>query len=158
MIITSNKNINKMNELLNKELIELSSGAEENITILSNASAHLFHFLNGVNWVGFYLTKNKDLILGPFQGKVACIKIPYGKGVCGTALKEERTILVKDVNQFEGHIACDPSSRSEIVIPIFKDNKVYGVLDIDSQIINRFTDNDKLMLESYVKTLEGLLK
>ncbi|MBE5818202.1 MAG: GAF domain-containing protein [Clostridiales bacterium] len=121
---------------------------------LANASAALNLALDDINWVGFYLMQNGKLILGPFQGKPACIEIEVGKGVCGTAVYEKRSQLVFDVHKFPGHIACDPCSRSEVVIPIFNGNEIAGVLDIDSPKLNNFNENDLLGLEEIVKTLE----
>ena len=146
-------------ELLLKQLNSLSEGEDDAIAILSNASALLNQFMHEVNWVGFYLWKKEkdELVLGPFQGMPACIRIPYGKGVCGTAIKEMKTQLVADVTQFPGHIACDSASRSEIVVPIMINNSVYGVLDIDSPIMNRFDETDQLYMEKFVKILEGFL-
>ena len=116
------------------------------ITNLSNASAVLNQYEN-INWCGFYLVKDNTLYLGPFQGEVACTVIPFGKGVCGTAAKEKRTIVVGDVNKFPGHIACSSLSKSEIVVPIIKNEEVVAVIDIDSPIINRFNKDDSIMLE-----------
>ena len=125
------------------------------ITTLSNASALLNMYLKDINWVGFYLLKNNQLILGPFQGKVACTNIKIGHGVCGTCIQEEKTILVPNVHEFKGHIACDSASNSEICIPIYANNKLYGLLDIDSKKLNRFSNDDKLILEEFVKILEN---
>jgi len=141
-------------EELNNELETLIKDVPHLISNLSNASALLNECLDNVNWVGFYLYEKDKLVLGPFQGKVACIEIPYGKGVCGTALERKETILVKNVHEFPGHIACDNASNSEIVIPIMKDDEVFGVLDIDSPLLNRFSIEDKLGLEEFVKILE----
>ena len=124
---------------------------------LANASALLWQHLEAINWAGFYLMDGGKLVLGPFQGKPACIEIPVGKGVCGTAVKEEKTILVEDVHQFPGHIACDSASNSEIVVPIFKNGTVYGVLDIDSPYFARFTAEDQQGLEALVRVLEESL-
>ena len=110
-------------KLLNEQLKNIIDGVEDNISNLSNASALLFEELEDINWAGFYLVKNNDLYLGPFQGRIACTKIPYGKGVCGTALMNKQTLIVKNVHEFPGHIACDSRSNSEIVTPIFKDGK-----------------------------------
>jgi L-methionine (R)-S-oxide reductase len=140
-------------ELVIKQLDALLHDENDTIANLSNASALLNQFLNQVNWVGFYLWKEDQLVLGPFQGLPACIRIPYGKGVCGTAVKEQKTIRVEDVNQFPGHIACDSASQSEIVIPLIKNNEVLGVLDIDSPITNRFDETDQVYLEKFVETL-----
>ncbi|AIF43185.1 GAF domain-containing protein [Virgibacillus sp. SK37] len=141
-------------ELLNKQLRALSEGETDEIALLSNASALLNQFLSEVNWVGFYLLKKNELVLGPFQGLPACIRIPVGKGVCGTAIEQRTTQLVSDVTAFPGHIACDSASKSEIVIPIELDNGVYGVLDIDSPITDRFDETDKHYLEEFVTILQ----
>ena len=150
---------NKTNdyELLLKQIHSLTEGEKDHIAILSNASALLNQFLHEVNWVGFYLWKADELVLGPFQGLPACIRIPYGKGVCGTAIEERKTQLVKDVTQFPGHIACDSASKSEIVVPILVNVSIYGVLDIDSPITNRFDEIDQLYMEKFVRVLEGFL-
>ncbi|MFC3040137.1 GAF domain-containing protein [Virgibacillus xinjiangensis] len=144
-------------ELLNKQLKALIEDETDSIAILSNASALLNQFLKEVNWVGFYLWKEDELILGPFQGLPACVKIPYGKGVCGTAVKERSTQRVADVHQFPGHIACDSASRSEIVVPIMVDGFIYGVLDIDSPITDRFDETDQQYLEEFTAILEAHL-
>lgn len=128
------------------------------ITTLSNASALLNMYLEDINWVGFYLLKNNQLILGPFQGKVACTNIKIGRGVCGTCIQEEKTILVPNVHEFKGHIACDSASNSEICIPIYANNKLYGLLDIDSPILNRFNEIDKINLEKICKMINENLK
>ena len=128
------------------------------ITTLSNASAILNMYLEDINWVGFYLLKNNQLILGPFQGKVACTNIKIGRGVCGTCIQEEKTILVPNVHEFKGHIACDSASNSEICIPIYANNKLYGLLDIDSPILNRFNEIDKINLEKICKMINENLK
>ena len=125
------------------------------ITNLSNASAVL-NQMDNINWCGFYIVKDNTLYLGPFQGEVACTKIEYGKGVCGTALKEEKTIIVDDVNKFKGHIACSSKSKSEIVVPIKKGNKVVALIDIDSPIYNRFSESDKNILENISIILKEL--
>ena len=140
-------------KLLNEELKEIICGVEYDITNYANASALLFDNLTDINWAGFYLLKDEYLYLGPFQGKVACTKIKVGSGVCGTAVKEKSTIIVDNVHEFKGHIACDSSSNSEIVIPMFKDDKIIGVLDIDSPKFSRFTIKDKEGLEEFVKIL-----
>lgn len=123
-------------ELLSKQLDALLDGEVDLIANLSNASALLHQFLTDVNWVGFYLMKNGELVLGPFQGLPACVRIAIGKGVCGTAVKKDKTIVVDNVHEFPGHIACDANSKSEIVIPLKKDGEIIGVLDIDSPIFN----------------------
>ena len=140
-------------KLLNEELKEIICGVEYDITNYANASALLFDNLTDINWAGFYLLKDEYLYLGPFQGKVACTKIKVGSGVCGTAVKEKSTIIVDNVHEFKGHIACDSSSNSEIVIPIYKEDKIIGVLDIDSPKFSRFTIKDKEGLEEFVKIL-----
>ena len=141
--------------LLCKKLESLVEGVPHKIANLANASALLFETLDSVNWAGFYLLEDGKLILGPFQGKTACIEIPIGRGVCGTAAFKRETQLVKNVHEFEGHIACDSASNSEIVIPIFQNGKVVGVLDIDSPELERFDENDRLGLERFVKILEN---
>jgi len=144
-------------KLLIKQAEALVDGVPHFIADLGNISALLYTSLEDVNWAGFYLSKGELLVLGPFQGNVACVEIPYGKGVCGTAAKNDKTELVPDVHLFEGHIACDSASRSEIVIPIHNGGKVIGVLDIDSPILSRFNDDDKAGLEALVATLEKKL-
>lgn len=124
-------------------------------SILSNVSA-ILNQMENINWCGFYLVKDNTLYLGPFQGEVACTKIEYGKGVCGTSYKKKETIIVDDVTKFEGHIACSTKSRSEIVVPIFKDNEVKGVIDIDSPLLDRFSDNEKDFLEKVSSLLTKL--
>lgn len=125
------------------------------IANLSNASALLNEQLTDINWVGFYLWVEEDqqLVLGPFQGRVACIRIDPGKGVCGTAFSNKKSIIVPDVDAFPGHIVCDARSQSEIVIPLIKDKQVIGVLDVDAPIINRFNQSDKEFLEDFVDIL-----
>ena len=127
------------------------------IANLANTSALLWQHLPNINWAGFYLMQQNRLILGPFQGKPACIEIPVGKGVCGTAAAQDQTELVPDVHAFPGHIACDSASRSEIVIPIHKDGTVWGVLDIDSPVPGRFTAEDQAGLEAVVVLLEEMI-
>jgi len=140
-------------DTLAKQLAALLEGETDIIANLSNASALLNQFLTDVNWVGFYLLKDGELVLGPFQGLPACVRIPVGRGVCGTAVEKGETIVVKDVHQFPGHIACDARSNSEIVIPLVKDGEMIGVLDIDSPLIDRFKEEDRLGLEKFVQTL-----
>ena len=144
-----------------KELIlqlkALTEGVPYPTANLANASALLWQHLENINWAGFYIMEGGALVLGPFQGKPACIRIPVGKGVCGTAVAEDRTQLVADVHQFPGHIACDGASNSEIVVPIRKDGQVWGVLDIDSPLFGRFTTDDREGLEAFVKALETAL-
>ena len=143
--------------MLTEQLKALAEDENFYMPVLSNASALLYENIEDINWVGFYLMDKGSLMLGPFQGKVACIRIPLGKGVCGTAAKENRTLLVEDVHKFAGHIACDGASNSEIVIPIHKNGEVVGVLDIDSPEFSRFTNEDKLGLEEFVKALESVV-
>lgn len=131
---------------------------EEWISLLSNFTALLKQSFESFSWVGFYLLKDGRLILGPFQGKVACSFIEIGKGVCGTSAKERRTIIVEDVDKFPGHIACDEGSRSEIVVPIFIDNELIGVLDIDSYNYSNFDEVDKLYLEKLTSIIAEKLK
>ncbi|WP_277678596.1 GAF domain-containing protein [Gracilibacillus dipsosauri] len=140
--------------LVIKQLDALLQGEPDVIANLSNASALLNQFLDNINWVGFYIWKEDELVLGPFQGLPACVRIKSGKGVCGTAISEIKTQLVADVNQFPGHIACDAASQSEIVVPILKDGDIFGVLDIDSPTTNRFDGIDQKYLEQFVQTLE----
>ena len=140
--------------LINEQLSSIISGVPYTMTNLANASALLFEKLEGIMWAGFYIIKDGKLVLGPFQGKVACTIIAIGKGVCGTVAKEDRTIVVPDVDKFPGHIACDSASRSEIVVPIHRNGELFGVLDIDSHLLNRFDDNDRKGLEEFVSILE----
>lgn len=148
---------NKNYEMVLGQLRALIEGETDVIANLANASALLYQFLDEVNWVGFYLWKENELVLGPFQGLPACIRIPNGKGVCGTAVTEKETILVENVHAFPGHIACDAKSQSEIVIPIIIDDHVFGVLDIDSPILNRFDTIDQTYLEKFVDILKRQL-
>ena len=141
-------------ESLLTSLSALTCDVPYTIANLANASALLWESLPDINWAGFYLMEDNALILGPFQGKPACIRIPMGKGVCGTAAALNETQLVPDVHAFPGHIACDSASRSEIVVPIHKDGSVWGVLDIDSPSLNRFSQADRQGLEDFVRTLE----
>ncbi|MCC3379106.1 GAF domain-containing protein [Paenibacillus farraposensis] len=127
------------------------------IANLANASALLGHFLPDINWSGFYLYDGTELVLGPFQGLPACIRIPLGRGVCGTAAAEQRTLVVDDVHAFPGHIACDAASNSEIVIPLIKNGELIGVLDIDSPLKGRFDDEDRVFLEEFTSILVSSL-
>lgn len=145
-------------KLMNSQLKSLSEGVEWDVTILSNAAALLWDSLKDINWAGFYLIRGGRLELGPFQGKPACTVIEIGKGVCGTAVAEDRTQLVKNVHEFPGHIACDSDSNSEIVVPVHDGGKIYGVLDIDSPILARFDEEDKAGLEAFVRILESILE
>ena len=141
-----------------KELImqvdALTAGVPYLVANLSNVSAAIWQEMDRINWAGFYLMEGGKLVLGPFQGKPACIEIAVGKGVCGTAVAERKTQLVEDVHQFPGHIACDSASNSEIVVPIYKNGAVFGVLDIDSPYYARFTAEDQAGMEELVRVLE----
>ena len=139
------------------QLRALTENVPHPISNLANAAALLWEHLENINWAGFYLLEGDTLVLGPFQGKTACIEIPMGKGVCGTAVAENATQLVADVHAFPGHIACDSASNSEIVIPLRKGGSILGVLDIDSPRYARFTENDRQNLEIFAKILEKTL-
>ena len=162
--------------LLAKQIVSLAEVDAHWLPVLSNAAALLWDALDDINWAGFYLvdpvtvtgegpdvdpapcaheSRAPELRLGPFQGKVACVRIPFGRGVCGTAAATKTSQLVEDVHQFPGHIACDSASNSEVVVPIFKDDQVVGVLDIDSPNVARFTQEDLSGLEQVVKALES---
>lgn len=151
--------------LLAKQIVSLAEVDAHWLPVLSNAAALLWDALDDINWAGFYLVdpatvtgsgpRTPELRLGPFQGKVACVRIPFGRGVCGTAAATKTSQLVEDVHQFPGHIACDSASNSEVVVPIFKDDQVVGVLDIDSPSVARFTQEDLSGLEQVVKALES---
>ena len=157
--------------LLAKQIVSLAEIDAHWLPVLSNAAALLWDALDDINWAGFYLVdpatvtgeepsvgaapSTNELRLGPFQGKVACVRIPFGRGVCGTAAETKTSQLVEDVHQFPGHIACDSASNSEVVVPIVKDNQVVGVLDIDSPSVARFTQEDLTGLEQVVKALES---
>ena len=140
--------------LLSEQLRALTQGVPHFVANLANASALLWHSMEDLNWAGFYLLEGETLVLGPFQGKPACIEIPVGKGVCGSAVMEDRTLVVPDVHAFPGHIACDGASNSEIVIPLRKNGKTVGVLDIDSPIFGRFTETDRIGLEKIAEIIE----
>ena len=142
---------------LNGQLKALTEGIPYRIANLANASALLWEHLQDINWAGFYMMEDGALVLGPFQGKTACIRILVGKGVCGTAVAENATQLVADVHLFPGHIACDCASNSEIVVPIRKEGSIIGVLDIDSPLKNRFTEADREGLEAFVAVLETVI-
>ena len=142
---------------LNAQLAALTEGVPYETANLANAAALLWQELPGINWAGFYIMTGGALVLGPFQGKPACIRIPVGKGVCGTAVAEARIQLVPDVHQFPGHIACDCASNSEIVLPIHVRGEIWGVLDIDSPHIGRFTEADQEGLSEFVAILESRL-
>ena len=136
-----------------KQLDALLTGESNVVANLANASALLNVFLQDINWVGFYVTEGNQLVLGPFQGLPACVRIPFGRGVCGVAAETKTTQLVVDVNKFPGHIACDAASNSEIVVPLIKNNEVIGVLDIDSPNKGRFDEIDQTYLEEFVRIL-----
>ena len=133
-----------------KNLLAKESDAVAN---MANLSALIFNTLPKLNWAGFYVFKDGELVLGPFQGKPACVRIKIGRGVCGTSARKRETIVVPDVHQFPGHIACDGASESEIVVPIIKNGVLFGVLDVDSPIKNRFSSEDKKMFEELVEIL-----
>jgi GAF domain-containing protein len=145
-------------KLLWKQLENLIQGVPYRTANLANASALLWQHLEDMNWAGFYILEEDGLILGPFQGKPACILIPVGKGVCGTAVVRGETVLVRNVHEFPGHIACDSASNSEIVVPIRAGGKLWGVLDIDSPNIGRFTEEDQAGLEGFAAVLERVLE
>ncbi len=140
-----------------KELLQQTSGLlhdeRDMIANMANIASLLFHSMSEINWAGFYLWKNGELVLGPFHGKPACVRIALGRGVCGTAAERRETVVVEDVHAFPGHIACDAASRSEIVVPLVKNGKLVGVLDIDSPIESRFNNDDKQALERLVAAL-----
>ena len=140
-----------------QNLAAITDGVRYETANLANASALLWEHLPDLNWAGFYKMIDGKLVLGPFQGKTACIEIEIGRGVCGTAVAENKTQLVYDVHQFPGHIACDCASNSEIVVPIYKNGAIWGVLDIDSPLIGRFSEEDKNGLEDFVKFLEKVI-
>jgi len=156
--ITYTENREENYNLVMKQLEALLDGETDFIANLANASALLNQFLDDINWVGFYIWKDGELVLGPFQGLPACVRIPYGKGVCGTAVEKKKTMLVDNVHEFPGHIACDARSKSEIVIPLLDNDEVIGVLDIDSPIYNRFDETDQHYLEQFVVVLVESMK
>ena len=156
---TYNGNREQQYELVVIQLKALLEGESNTIANLSNAAALLNQFLDRVNWVGFYLTEGTELVLGPFQGLPACVRIPFGRGVCGTSAKNKETVLVEDVHQFPGHIACDAASQSEIVVPLVKeDGTLLGVLDIASPEKARFDETDRKYLEIFVSALMEYVK
>lgn len=144
-------------KMLCKQLESLIQNVPHRVANLANASALLWQAISDINWAGFYVLEGDILVLGPFQGKPACIEIPVGKGVCGTAVAEKATQLVANVHEFPGHIACDGASNAEIVVPIYKNGAIFGVLDIDSPVFSRFTEEDRAGLENFVKVLEESL-
>ena len=147
----------KLYPLLVSQLQAITQVVPHKIANLANTAALLWEALENINWVGFYLREGDTLILGPFQGKVACIEIPMGRGVCGTAAARGKTLRIEDVHTFPGHIACDSASNSEIVIPLLRDGQVVGVLDIDSPLLSRFTPDDQLGLEAVARVIESFL-
>jgi len=153
LAINNNALIDEQYPLLVKQVKSLLKKEDHLITNLSNFTAALKQTFAKINWIGFYLFEGEKLYLGPFQGKVACTEIQIGSGVCGTSAKERKTIIVDDVDKFPGHIACDVESKSEIVIPIVKDGKLFGVLDLDSTEFSSFNETDKKYLEELVSFL-----
>lgn len=141
-------------KLMNAQLASLIEDVPHRIANMANASALLYDTLEDLNWAGFYLMENGILVLGPFQGKTACIEIRVGKGVCGTAVERDEIMLVEDVHQFPGHIACDSASNSEIVLPIHANGEIIGVLDIDSPSLARFDEEDRTGLAEFVRIFE----
>ncbi|MEK3884501.1 GAF domain-containing protein [Paenibacillus sp. PL2-23] len=144
-------------ELLIRQLHALLAGEADSIANMANASALLNQFLNDINWVGFYMYRDGELVLGPFQGLPACVRIPLSRGVCGKAASDQATVRVANVHEFPGHIACDAASQSEIVIPLLKDGRLLGVLDIDSPSLNRFDETDQAYLELFAQALTDYL-
>lgn len=147
LIVDKSLSVEEKYKLLVKQLKYLLSEEDNVLSNLSNLTAVLNDTFEKISWVGFYLFDGSKLYLGPFQGKVACTQIEIGEGVCGTSAKEQKTIIVHDVDKFPGHIVCDSGSKSEIVVPIIKNKKLYGVLDVDSYQYNAFNDTDKIFLE-----------
>ncbi len=143
----------KENELIFKQAESLLVG--NLISDMANLSALLYMSMKDLNWAGFYILNKEELFLGPFQGKPACTTIKIGKGVCGTSIKNVETIIVPNVHEYPGHIACDSASQSEIVVPIFINDKLFGVLDIDSPILNRFSKDDQELLEAIITTFSN---
>ena len=144
--------------ILHQQLASLAREERRYVPLLSNAAALLYHSLPHLNWAGFYLVRRDELLLGPFQGNMACIRIAPGKGVCGAAWQQNATQRVDDVHAFPGHIACDSASNAEIVVPVHKNGEVVAVLDIDSPAFNRFTDEDRAGLEAFVRVLERTME
>lgn len=152
------ENKKEVYKLLIKQIDAIMEDIPYRVANLANAAALIFHALPDLNWAGFYLMQDGKLVLGPFQGREACIMIPVGRGVCGTAVEREETILVKDVHEFPGHIACDSASESEIVIPLRVNGAVAGVLDIDSPIKARFDEDDQEGLEEIAHLIEDMFE
>ena len=134
--------------LLQAQLESLLADERDFIANAAQFSAFLYHQLDDLNWAGFYLNRNEELVLGPFQGQIACVRIPFGRGVCGAAAASRQTQRVEDVHAFAGHIACDSASNSELVVPLIKDGRLIGVLDLDSPGIGRFSEQDQLGIEA----------
>ena len=156
LFVSNSTNKKERYEALLPQIKSLIGGESDLIANLANVAGALKQAM-GFFWVGFYLVKSNQLVLGPFQGPIACTRIDFGKGVCGTAWKEKRVILVPDVEKFPGHIACSSASKSEIVLPAFKGNEVALVLDIDSDLINDFDETDQQQLEEVIRIIETLL-
>ena len=156
LIISAAVNKKERYQILLPQIKALVEGEPDQIANLSNIAAALKQTMNFF-WVGFYLVKENQLVLGPFQGPIACTRIDFGKGVCGTSWKEKKTILVPDVEKFPGHIACNSASKSEIVLPAFKNNEVALVLDVDSDTLNDFNSTDQLALEELMRIIENFL-
>ena len=144
-------------KMMCKQIRSLAEISDYYMPVLANASAILYEGMDDLNWVGFYLVEDDHLILGPFQGKFACVRIEKGKGVCGTALEKDETQVVADVHQFPGHIACDSASNSEIVIPLHSQGKVVAVMDIDSPVFDRFSKEDENGLSEFAQALEEII-
>jgi GAF domain-containing protein len=143
--------------LLENTVQSMLEDEDDPIAVLANISAAINFYLDDINWAGFYILKGKELVLGPFQGLPACTRIGEGKGVCGRAAAEGKPVIAANVHEFPGHIACDAASNSEIVIPLFKDGRVYGVLDVDSPSLNRFSERDAAVLIRIAQGISGFL-
>ncbi|MBX2965242.1 MAG: GAF domain-containing protein [Cyclobacteriaceae bacterium] len=156
LILSASANKEERYKALIPQLESLVAGEPDLIANLANIAAALKQTMNFF-WVGFYLVKNNQLVLGPFQGPVACTRIAFGKGVCGTSWKEKRTIIVPNVDEFPGHIACNSASKSEIVLPVIKNNEVFLVLDVDSDKLNDFDTVDERELDKIIKMIEGMI-
>lgn len=138
-------------QLLAKQLQSMFTDESDKIANMANMSAFIYQEMPELNWVGFYIVRDNNLVLGPFQGKIACVRIPWGKGVCGSAAQEQQSILVKNVHEFPGHIACDSASNSELVVPVIKNGKTVAVFDLDSPVLDRFTEADRAGIESLIQ-------
>lgn len=143
--------------VVEQQLIALCSGESDALANSANFVALLYDALPNINWLGIYVARDQELVLGPFQGKPACVRIPIGQGVCGTAAQERRSMRVEDVHTFVGHIVCDPASRSELVVPLIADSVLVGVLDIDSPLLDRFSEGDQHGVERLCATFVGQL-